>query len=465
MGALMPSDDAMHFIVTTPITQSVEEKRKLIRSQVMRGKNRKRLLSRPPSWINGGAVNGPQVFHKGNAISIPAKIGGEFSFTTVSAEMSSDTLDTILKFKRAMFPLELSLTSDETEASWFEPIWSDAACFHFTVFIAKEYLAFIHGQTENSQTAQTHFIKALAILQRRLACSNTELSTSDSTILVVVGLTMAATALDDLEMAVKHLKGLHKLVTLRGGISAFKENKHLQTKICRVDLGVALSIGCQALFLSDGISWDSYISSRAKMPTSGLHDSDPWHQTLTSDLGCILNNLDTRLSHVWDDLSEFVRAANVITQGKLNMDNELYQEVMVSIHYRLVNLRFDVGTVNETIRLALLAFSSTIFLQWRGLKTRYKYLAQHFKTALSPLNHKTGVVPEKLTLWLYIIGAISIFDEHEQTWLQPLLTEVLQIMNMTSWNEVRLSLKSVLWVNVLHDPFAKKLIETTLNQI
>jgi hypothetical protein len=74
---------------------------------------------------------------------------------------------------------------------------------------------------------------ALAILQQRLAGGDADLSTSDSTILVVIGLTMAAVALGDLETALKHLAGLEKMVILRGGLPALDKNRHLQTKIYR----------------------------------------------------------------------------------------------------------------------------------------------------------------------------------------------------------------------------------------
>lgn len=132
-----------------------------------------------------------------------------------------------------MSPIELNTASDQSESSWLEPIWNDAACLHFTVYIAKAYMDFVQGHNTNSKTGLAHFVTALTILQQRLARNNDLLSTSDSTILVVVGLTMAATALGDLDAAQKHLEGLHKMVTLRKGMSALGGNRLLHTKIYR----------------------------------------------------------------------------------------------------------------------------------------------------------------------------------------------------------------------------------------
>jgi hypothetical protein len=73
----------------------VEERRKLIRSHVMRGKNHKKRPSRPQSWINNSEANDEYKANEENAFSVPVKMGGEFSFTAVSLEISPDMLETI----------------------------------------------------------------------------------------------------------------------------------------------------------------------------------------------------------------------------------------------------------------------------------------------------------------------------------------------------------------------------------
>lgn len=196
---------------------------------------------------------------------------------------------------------------------------------------------------------------------------------------------------------------------------------------------------------------------------SAAKDTGPAVQMSFSDLSSFLDSIDLRLRRVWNDVSEFVRAANIATQCKRSIDNELYQETMVSIHYRLANLCFDMDSINEPIRLALLAFASTLFLQWRGIKIRYEYLAQRLNTAMTSLRHNNRGVPVRLALWIYIIAAISVLDEREKVYLQPALIEVIRELEFGSWDEVRLMLKSILWVDVLHDPLAKEMVEDTLS--
>lgn len=132
-----------------------------------------------------------------------------------------------------MGSLEPGLPPNEAKSSWFDSILSDEACLHFTIFITEVYLQSVHGQGGSRTTALAHFVKALGILRQRLSSSDNGLSTSDSTILVVIGLTMAATSFSDFDTARHHLKGLHKIVMLRGGVSGLNGNRPLQIKIFR----------------------------------------------------------------------------------------------------------------------------------------------------------------------------------------------------------------------------------------
>jgi hypothetical protein len=83
------------WIITTPARQSVEEERTLIRSHVMRGKNRKKPPPRPVSWIPGNRANEATPMNPEYNLSIPVNVGGEFSFSVSSAEVGPDMLKTM----------------------------------------------------------------------------------------------------------------------------------------------------------------------------------------------------------------------------------------------------------------------------------------------------------------------------------------------------------------------------------
>ncbi|KAI2472639.1 hypothetical protein F4781DRAFT_316855 [Annulohypoxylon bovei var. microspora] len=463
MIELTSSADNMPFIVTSTTKRSIQDKRKFIRSHVMRRKNGKTLPSRPPSWIDGQRVTSMTTTKNEYILPGPIRIAGGFALANLSTELSPAIFESIYQLREGMSPPVIGTSSSQTDKSWFEPIWSDPACLHFTIFIAKACQDYLQGQKEYSKFALTHLVKALGLLRQRVAFGASEKSTSDSTIVVVVGLTMVAIALGDFEVSKMHLDGLHKMVILRGGITAFFQNKLLQTKILSADLGVSLSTGCKPLFFSRDISWHPYITSHGRTSTFGGQRLQV--PMSASDLEHFLGGLDTRLRFIWDDLAEFVRAANIAAQCKLDIDIDLYREVMVSIHYRLLNLYFETSNVNETIRLALLTFSSALFLQRRSIQTRYAYLSERFKASLTNATCDTGPMPARLTLWLYITGAVSAFGEDEQAWFLPVLARTFRSMGCKSWNEVESLLKSVLWVDIPFGASAKRIVKVILDPI
>ena len=99
---MVPPSGEIPFIITTPVMQSVEEKRKFIRSHVMRGKNCRKMPLRPQSRVGSGKINEKVHTNREYALAIPAKVGDECSLTPLSAELTPDVLATI--WRRKQYP-------------------------------------------------------------------------------------------------------------------------------------------------------------------------------------------------------------------------------------------------------------------------------------------------------------------------------------------------------------------------
>ncbi|KAI0834404.1 hypothetical protein F5Y06DRAFT_279140 [Hypoxylon sp. FL0890] len=211
------------------------------------------------------------------------------------------------------------------------------------------------------------------------------------------------------------------------------------------------------------MSWNSYINSHKGI--SPLQSQDVDDTVFFSARNHFLEGLNTRLRAVWDDVSEFVRAANIAIQCRLKIDSDLYHEIMISIHYRLVNLHFEIGDMNETIRLGLLAFVSAGFLQWRGVETRYEHLVQRLEAVLSFFGHESRATPTQHTVWLYITIAISTLPENDRIYFKPAMTRALSSIKIKLWNEAKQLLKSVIWLDHIFDPSARQLVEGILNSV
>ena len=126
--------------------------------------------------------------------------------------------------------------------------------------------------------------------------------------------------------------------------------------------------------------------------------------------------------------------------------------------YRLYNLSFEAGSVNETMRLGLLAFSSNVFLQWKDVRQPYHSFYTTYKGHILEIVSSDSLSP-RLTLWLYTICRISIFTESEVAWMHSSLRAKLGLNNVTSWSDKQEIMNAFLWIGVIHDQAGRDLFE------
>lgn len=84
-----------------------------------------------------------------------------------------------------------------------------------------------------SRPACFHYAQTLHLLQARLNEFDKTSSISDATIMVVVTLAAAAELTGDFATVANHIKGLEKIVSLRGGVRALTTHNNIQVKVCR----------------------------------------------------------------------------------------------------------------------------------------------------------------------------------------------------------------------------------------
>jgi hypothetical protein len=108
---------------------------------------------------------------------------------------------------------------------------SDECCIHTMMFSVR---AFTEGASHNqlSRSASLHYAKTLQILQARLNELDQTFAISDATIMVVFFLASTAELMEDFAAVASHIKGLEKIVNLRGGVRALTHN-NLHVKVCR----------------------------------------------------------------------------------------------------------------------------------------------------------------------------------------------------------------------------------------
>jgi hypothetical protein len=116
-----------------------------------------------------------------------------------------------------------------------------------------------------------------------------------------------------------------------------------------------------------------------------------------------VQDLDMDLADVWRVTRKFSLLANLATQTQMLVQPATIYGTMIAVMYRLLRMEFVAGSLDEAIRLGLLAFAHHTFLQWKdtclpchGFSIRYRqYLV---------VPQLEDSVPSHVMLWLVMTG-------------------------------------------------------------
>lgn len=295
-----------------------------------------------------------------------------------------------------------------------------------------------------------HLARTLKLLRERLANDDEKEKISYTTIAVIISLAGHAAMTGDMKSARNHVEGLYKIFALRGGMESFRGVAKLLIEMLRMDLGMALHEGSKALFF-DREPFMPYPNLSLLLPL----DSSCQH-------AIILKAIDLELVEIWKVLSKFCSVINVALQSKQVISTETYLETMASTIYRLLNMRFISNSQNEAIRLGVIAFTSGVFLQWRGMGVKYPHFTCIFRTCLEEVSNSR--TPPQLMTWLLMVGAAGVFDTSDDVWLEPLLSSSLGMCGIGSWSEMRELLESFLWIDLVFERSGKRMYESIANR-
>lgn len=218
----------------------------------------------------------------------------------------------------------------------------------------------------------------------------------------------------------------------------------------RADLGLALHLGSPPRLFQEDITWDCFIAGR------GLIRCD--HGSHAESTRAFVENLDSKLNNCWRDIHAFSCLSNLAYQTTRKLSPETYNEMMVSILYRLTQLSFTDDLLQETVRVALLVYCTTIFLTRSFLGQPYDHLFETFKTELSQLCHiSAAVVPAPVMLWLMLLYHVTVYKGPDlDSWADDWLDRAVSLAGVEPWAEAHPVLRSIMWVDFVHDSTGKK---------
>ncbi|KAK2001689.1 hypothetical protein LX36DRAFT_328304 [Colletotrichum falcatum] len=436
------------FVITDPSGKPSSEDRKLIRSHVMRGKNTRASCEKTkrPSELVAGNASDPA---REGEITKVHHVPNDMYMVQFAEEVDAASRAMLFEFygviKETMYPAEWCLKFDDSKTPWFHWLFSDAAFLHSILFTVCLLHDSVGGET--SKRTSFHVWRALNLLNRNI--SDRSLALADSTLATVVSMSMVSEVFGHRDSAAAHVRGMRRIVQLRGGIESFRHNLQLQVKICRVDIGWSLCTGEKPLYYRDDISWESVFTSMLCDPPAGFG-----HGQHLTDVGLFLGSVDGRVGNVFQDLHDFSRLANFLVKTGQKIDPNVFQKLMISIQYRLLYLDpIEQSSLSETFRLGMMGYITTLFLKVQGAKITLTFLAGQLRSACQGLcaSELPTTTARLMFAWALVVGAISVFDERDDSWLLPKLASLRHSLGPT-WPEARASLEKVMWMELVHGP-------------
>lgn len=134
--------------------------------------------------------------------------------------------------KKAIYPYEICVDVPPVERGWFPYMISDACCLHsmmFSVRVVEDKASQLHL----NRLACFHYAQTLQLLQVRLSESDYTCAISDATIMVVIMLASMAELMNEHATVANHIRGLERIVRLRGGVKALNTHTNMHVKVCR----------------------------------------------------------------------------------------------------------------------------------------------------------------------------------------------------------------------------------------
>ena len=216
----------------------------------------------------------------------------------------------------------------------------------------------------------------------------------------------------------------------------------------RSDLGFALAQGSKPMFLD----------MLTKEPLMDFPDLESFlGPTQFESLSMVLPGLDEKLEGQWISAIKFTALVNYAASSGQKMSTRLFLQAMVSIMYGLLGIGPQSNILNEAVRLGLLAYSCSAFLQWRTVGMPYLDLAQCFSRVSLSLQQTN--IPPSLRLWLLTIGAISIVDESDYNSVRLLFLRYIQACDVHDWTSMRSRMQEYMWISIIHDKPGEEFFE------
>ena len=222
-------------------------------------------------------------------------------------------------------------------------------------------------------------------------------------------------------------------------------------------MAYALLSGNRPCLLSEGLSWDCFLADRGLIHCT--------HQPHSDNIRAFAETaVDARLHNTLKDLHAFSCLSNIAYQTTRKLSPDLYNEMMVSILYRLTHLSYKSDALQEAMRSGLLAVCSAIFMQRQFMEQPCAHILDLYSSALFRLRKTTDTdLPGPMVLWLTMMFHVVAHKESPRgDWAKIWLDEAISCAGIGCWSQLREMLQSVVWIDFIHDRPGKKVFASAM---
>ncbi|KAJ5096820.1 hypothetical protein N7456_007541 [Penicillium angulare] len=334
------------------------------------------------------------------------------------------------------YSIERQTTFNPITEYWLSLLMEDDAFLHTVLGCANSHYTPV-GIDYDSLATLKHLNAAIAIVNRRI--QNDEVPT-DATLVVISTMALIEKRRGYEDHWNIHMKGLQKLISLRGGLSSLRSQPLAMGKLYRADLVGSIDAVQTPYFSNPGIliSVDPQLES-LNIGFQRLNDISPLGDTLIS---CIQTAADIKASLV-----------------KLNKTSDLTEAATVrywttATQYTLLSTAYS-NPIPEMCRLALLLFTEELVNQSVPFLFTYetligKLLAIYASSAPESRFHPgTCYLPPHLRLWAFILAAKCTTVELTRKACLGAVAGALLEMEISDDEAVRFAVEELLWDTAL----------------
>jgi hypothetical protein len=165
----------------------------------------------------------------------------------------------------------------------------------------------------------------------------------------------------------------------------------------------------------------------------------------------VVQALGRRLYGIWKDAQDLSQLINDSHKSCQKIPELSLEELMTSIQSRLLMLEFNNDNMfSELLRMSLLAFLTTVFWSFPGVRFNYPYLANQLRQSYLAFT-PTTTEESYIFAWALMVGATSLFHAPDQTWILQKLRPLIRDNLGRTWFDVQNNLRRIMWIDSIHD--------------